>query len=78
MHPKVRRDLAYFGQPHLEKPRPNSGRGKVRESSAETLLRQSYPIRGEAAAENKPLVPIVRHDDAPPCLSRGTAPDVAS
>ncbi len=26
--PKVRRDLAYFGQPHLEKPRPNSGRGQ--------------------------------------------------
>src|SRR5258706_16147116 len=24
MHPKVRRDLAYFGQPHLEKPRPNT------------------------------------------------------
>jgi hypothetical protein len=55
-----------FGQPHLEKPRPNSGRGKVRESSAETVLRQSYPIRGEAAAaaENKPLVAIVGHDDA--------------
>ncbi len=64
--PKVRPDLAYFGQPHLEKPRPNSGPGPRFGRAAKTLLRQAYPIRGEAAAENKPLVPIVRHDDAPP------------
>jgi len=45
--PKVRRDLAYFGQPHLENPvrtadGPRFGR------AAKTLLRQAYPIRGEA------------------------------
>jgi hypothetical protein len=53
VNPKIRRDLAYFGQSHLEKPRPNSGRGKVSGEYSEdrtTLQRQSYTIREMAAA----------------------------
>jgi hypothetical protein len=40
-------------------------------------LRQSYLIRGEAAAENKPLVLIVRHDDARHDSAEARLPDVA-
>ena len=64
----MRRDSLYWpNRPsscgaHLEKPRPNSGRGKVPgECSADrtALRRKSYPIRGMAA----PRLPLARRPD---------------
>src|SRR5439155_2630314 len=64
----LRRDSLYWpNRPsscgaHLEKPRPNSGRGKVPgECSADrtALRRKSYPIRGMAA----PRLPLARRPD---------------
>jgi len=51
--PKVRRDLAYFGQPHLEKPRPNRDGAKV--GRQRRRCETGIPDSGRGAAENKPL-----------------------
>jgi len=65
MHPKVKARSRVFRSAAASRKTPSEQRTGPRFGrAAKTLLRQSYPIRGMAVAENKPLVPIVRHDDA--------------